>query len=1112
VILAALAGAGAWAAGYLADLLPWGSSAEGPAAPDLSVAEVHSILEDPALRTDPEIAPWLGISVESEDGTLYHYDGSSWSAITPGGDRWGLPGSTARIIETSSRVAVSEVREEGTAWAHQVLEDTPGLSREGEEYRVTDYVIYRDGLIQAASDHGVLVTERDESVITVTRPQAIPYVWMEPAEDHAWIIDETAAVLVVEAGEDLTVAGRLVMDGLHGAVWEPAPGADRLSGVIDKIFDGIQGAEEREGRREIPFKIFVPGEAPPIREDKVVIQAGGSARVGVRKYEPPEQECSWWKCAIDAVGGAAQATGSGVASGLERGWSGVANSTGQALEAVDLGTMDCVMVGMICQLRTAESLARGTAGVVEAVWEVRGNIFAEKDCGSPGPGSGPDGDPADHAYPVETNGYSLQGVRTPFTQDWQDRLDLARLWMPLMELSQEEQCGEILRVFAKVHTYGPDGEEVSSLNRAARVEIVYTLFFKHDGGRFQILGLDHPGDNEGFVIGLARTEQGAGRCTSGFEFVAGRSVGHSETGGKIVAYLQANARQIDDFDRGDVGTGCPESRDPEFRLLVAEAKHATYYHRQVCEAALVPNLPALAGGFIAGGLPGALTGDALMKLAPDAVAKNLQDGLEECESGRPLLDLSPRVELFAEELRSAHGEALNYYDTYATEEGPKTFEEAARGRWCFGPQASALPRYPSCGYDYHVPGFFDYPAAQIGTTVPPLVNLSEEQARAAVEAEGLALEVTSTLVDHPNGAGRVLSQDPEAGTVVPPGSRIAVRVGIYEQVEVPDLVGMTSDQARSALEAAGLVYAHGGEVEVSDEDADLHGLVVEQDPTAGSELDPGGRVHVYIGSYAGSVMALVPDTVGLTAAAARQATEAAGLRYTYGGEVGITDPELDGLVAAQDYSPGTELPEGTTVTIYVGAYEPAAVDVPDLGGLIESDARRRVEDLGLVFKVAGTMPTSDSLQGRVVDQDPISGSVLVGSTIRVWIGDADGSGEETSISFPEQRTSFWVSVSITGGHGSVHHIGEVVDLCWSWAQLSGEPPGQWQLWDFQPPESEGVMQDSGTMLSAGSDCISATITGPVGYEEIVAVALQYDHGESSWEVVDWANVWIYVED
>lgn len=192
--------------------------------------------------------------------------------------------------------------------------------------------------------------------------------------------------------------------------------------------------------------------------------------------------------------------------------------------------------------------------------------------------------------------------------------------------------------------------------------------------------------------------------------------------------------------------------------------------------------------------------------------------------------------------------------------------------------------------------------------------------------------------------------------------------------------------------------------------------------------------------------------------------------------------------------------EGSTVDVWLGSA--ATVAVPDLRGLPQSAAQDSVEAAGLILQVAGTILTSESMAGRVVDQDPISGSVATGSTIRVWIGEA--------INFPAQKTSSWVSVSITGGYGSLHSIGDPVDLCYGWAELPGEPAGWWQVWDNQPPESSGVILREGSMISSGTDCFSATITGPTGYEEIVIYALEYKYATDSWEVKGWANVYIYV--
>jgi eukaryotic-like serine/threonine-protein kinase len=63
-------------------------------------------------------------------------------------------------------------------------------------------------------------------------------------------------------------------------------------------------------------------------------------------------------------------------------------------------------------------------------------------------------------------------------------------------------------------------------------------------------------------------------------------------------------------------------------------------------------------------------------------------------------------------------------------------------------------------------------------TVPPLVGLTEDVARATLEQNGLRIEVTTQPVAEGSAQdGKVISQSPERGSKVDPGSVVKVRVG-----------------------------------------------------------------------------------------------------------------------------------------------------------------------------------------------------------------------------------------------------------------------------------------------------------------------------------------------
>ncbi len=248
----------------------------------------------------------------------------------------------------------------------------------------------------------------------------------------------------------------------------------------------------------------------------------------------------------------------------------------------------------------------------------------EKVCGpqgEPGPGSGSSG--------TGTPEYPKSGYQAP--QGKEDFLALAQAWMPYLQMSKDEKCGEIKRVVAKVFPYR-DHALIDNLEDADRVEIVYTLVFSYDGGRWY--GGTHPGDNEGFVIGLLPTDNAYGRCGATdphFQFYAGRTVKHKDvdlkpdlgnvlgTATNEVIEFAGFVKEIEDFTWHDLGTTCPSTEDLSYSLWVAESKHATYFSHEECEKTM---LSWEIAGFTFG-------------------------GLEECERGRPPSDLRDRVELWS---------------------------------------------------------------------------------------------------------------------------------------------------------------------------------------------------------------------------------------------------------------------------------------------------------------------------------------------------------------------------------------------------------------------------------------------------------------------------------
>ena len=118
----------------------------------------------------------------------------------------------------------------------------------------------------------------------------------------------------------------------------------------------------------------------------------------------------------------------------------------------------------------------------------------------------------------------------------------------------------------------------------------------------------------------------------------------------------------------------------------------------------------------------------------------------------------------------------------------------------------------------------------------PFENVKEQ-------LEGLGLKVDRKDVNGPQPQGTVTDIDPGVGKKVPEGQLVTVQVSKGNIREVPRVIGLTEDEARQALKAAGY------EVRVRDGDevpADQAGRVATQSPDPGTNLAKGKTVTIEV--------------------------------------------------------------------------------------------------------------------------------------------------------------------------------------------------------------------------------------------------------------------------
>jgi len=146
-----------------------------------------------------------------------------------------------------------------------------------------------------------------------------------------------------------------------------------------------------------------------------------------------------------------------------------------------------------------------------------------------------------------------------------------------------------------------------------------------------------------------------------------------------------------------------------------------------------------------------------------------------------------------------------------------------------------------------------------GTTVPPVVGLSKEQAQWQAQRAHLVFKVLSERYDLHQKKNRVIEQSPAPGMSARKGMTLSAVVskGI-ETVTMPDLVGMRMEEAQLQAQQAGLQlnatsYYHG---------VTSAPLVASQNPPAGTIVPRDSEVSLLVDLGGPSPVFVMPNLYG----------------------------------------------------------------------------------------------------------------------------------------------------------------------------------------------------------------------------------------------------------
>jgi serine/threonine-protein kinase len=200
-------------------------------------------------------------------------------------------------------------------------------------------------------------------------------------------------------------------------------------------------------------------------------------------------------------------------------------------------------------------------------------------------------------------------------------------------------------------------------------------------------------------------------------------------------------------------------------------------------------------------------------------------------------------------------------------------------------------------------------------TVPGVAGRKQAVAEDMMKEAGFETDVRREPSDSVD-KGRVIETSPGENTQLEKGRTVVLVVSSGpEQVSVPDVVGDQEDDARGALDAAGL------RADVSEEESEDQepGTVLRQDPASGAKVDKGSTVSLVVAKAPPDVD--VPDVVDRSREEAEQALRDAGFEVRVRRET-VDTLDQDGTVISQDPAGGEQLEQGSRVTIVVGRFEP----------------------------------------------------------------------------------------------------------------------------------------------------------------------------------------------
>ena len=236
------------------------------------------------------------------------------------------------------------------------------------------------------------------------------------------------------------------------------------------------------------------------------------------------------------------------------------------------------------------------------------------------------------------------------------------------------------------------------------------------------------------------------------------------------------------------------------------------------------------------------------------------------------------------------------------------------------------------------------------------------------ELEDLGLQVKVNEEANPKiERDRAIRINPAPGSELQKNSSVTLTISSGKEItDVPDISGMTLEEASQALESAGLQLNNNVTEETSNSVA--AGNVISQNPPAGTQLSKGSEVSVTIST--GRDQVSVPSLAGMKVGQATSTLESLGLKA----DIRTIDAvEAEGQVLSNSHQ-NQKADRGSTITVEVS--NGMLIEAPSLVGKSEQEALRALRDAGWEGSASNLREGAPISTGSAVDNGRIGWSDL----------------------------------------------------------------------------------------------------------------------------------------